>query len=219
MNDAMTNLVLVDDHMLVRRGLRDALSSDPGLRVAAEAGSWDELQPLLAPGAVPGGIDVLVLDINLPGLSGLDILDQLARVPGAPRVLVVSMYPEDQYAVKALRAGALGYVNKSCQASELVEAVRQVARGQRWITPAVASLLVERLNQPAQELPHHRLTERERELLVLLARGQRLNDIAQALALPPKAVGVYRARVMEKMKLSTQAELAHYARSHALVQD
>lgn len=211
----MTRLVLVDDHMLVRRGLREALAADPQLQVHAEAGSWDELQPLLD----AGGFEVLVLDINLPGLSGLDILDQLSRRPGAPRVLVVSMYPEDQYAMKALKAGALGYVNKACQPAELVQAVRQVARGQRYITPVVASLLVDQLNAPAESLPHHRLTEREQELLVLLAQGQRLPDIALKLDLPPKVVGVYRARVMEKMKLATQAELAHYARRHALVAD
>lgn len=211
----MTRLVLVDDHMLVRRGLREALAADPQLQVHAEAGSWDELLPLLE----AGGFEVLVLDINLPGLSGLDILDQLSRRAGAPRVLVVSMYPEEQYAMKALKAGALGYVNKACQAAELVHAVRLVAQGQRYISPLVASLLVDQLQVPAQTLPHHRLTEREQELLVLLAQGQRLADIALALALPPKVVGVYRARVMEKMKLGTQAELAHYARRHALVED
>ncbi|MFD0669809.1 response regulator [Ramlibacter sp. MAHUQ-53] len=208
-------LVLVDDHMLVRRGLRDALGADPSLQVVAEAGSWDELLPLLDAVA----IDVLVLDINLPGLSGLDILDQLSRRPGAPRVLVVSMYPEDQYAIKALKAGALGYVNKACEAAELVLAVHQVARGMRHLTPAVASLLVEQLQAPAQSLPHHRLTERERELLVLLARGERLPEIAQRLQVPPKVAGIYRARVMEKMKLATQAELAHYAQRHGLLEE
>ncbi len=214
----MIRVALVDDHMLVRRGLRDALSAgalpgDTPLRVVAEAGNWDELQPLLA----AGGIDVLVLDINLPGLSGLDILDLLARRPGAPHVLVVSMYPEDQYAVRALRAGALGYVNKACDAASLVRAVREVAQGQRHLTPAVATLLVERSAAPPQGLPHQRLTGREAQLLVRLAQGERLPEIAQAMDLPPKAVAVYRARVMEKMKLATQAELAHYARQHGLV--
>lgn len=211
----MTRIVLVDDHMLVRRGLREALAADPQLQVHAEAGSWDELLPLLE----TGGFEVLVLDINLPGLSGLDILDQLSRRPGAPRVLVVSMYPEDQYAMKALKAGALGYVNKACEARELVQAVRQVAQGQRYITPQVASLLVDQLHAPSQALPHHRLTEREQALMLLLAQGRRLPDIAVELDMPPKVVGVYRARVMEKMKLATQAELAHYARRHALVLD
>ena len=211
----MTRLVLVDDHMLVRRGLREAFAADPLLTVHAEAGSWEELQPLLA----AGGFEVLVLDINLPGLSGLDILDPLAQRPGAPHVLVVSMYPEDQYAMKAFKAGALGYVNKACQASELVQAVRQVAQGQRYITPLVASLLVDQLQVASEILPHHRLTEREQALMRLLAQGRRLPDIALELDLPPKVVGIYRARVLEKMKLATQAELAHYARRHALLVD
>lgn len=209
----MIRLALVDDHMLVRRGLRDALGADPVIEVRAEAGSWDDLQPLLA----AGGIDVLLLDINLPGLSGLDILARMAGQPGMPHVLVVSMYPDDQYAVKALRAGALGYINKACDAAELVAAVRSAAQGRRHVTPAIASLLVEQLNAPAQSLPHHRLTQRELEVLQCLGRGQRLPEIAAALDMTPKTVGVWRARVMEKMKLASQAELMHYAQTHGLV--
>ncbi len=209
----MIRLAIVDDHMLVRRGLRDALGADPQIEVKAEAGSWDELQPLLA----AGGIDVLLLDINLPGLSGLEILAQMAGRPGMPHVVVVSMYPDDQYAVKALRAGALGYMNKACDAAELVAAVRSAALGRRHVTPAIASLLVDELNAPTETLPHHRLTPRELDVLVCLARGQRLPDIALALDMAPKTVGVWRARVMEKMKLASQAELMHYAQRHGLV--
>lgn len=210
----MIRVALVDDHMLVRRGLRDALGGDPEITVCAEAGSWDALQPLLS----AGGLDVLLLDINLPGISGLEILARLAGHPRAPKVLVVSMYPEDQYAVKALRAGALGYVNKACEADELVRAVREVAQGLRHITPAIASLLVEQLTAPQEVLPHHRLTERERELLLRLARGQRLPDIAAQLDMAPKTASVYRARVMEKMKFVSQAQLLHYAQRHGLVE-
>ena len=209
----MTRLVLVDDHMLVRRGLREALAADPQLQVHAEAGSWDELQPLLD----AGGFEVLVLDINLPGLSGLDILDQVARQPAAPHVLMVSMYPEDQYALRALRAGALGYVNKSCGAQELVEAVRQVAQGRRHLTPAVAALLVDTLAAPRQALPHERLSVQERGLLLGLAQGLRLAEVAARLGLAERAASIYRARMMEKMRFATQAEVAHYARRHGLL--
>jgi two-component system, NarL family, invasion response regulator UvrY len=210
----MTTLTLVDDHDLIRRGLRDALGQDAGLSVVGEAGSWQELQPLLA----TQPCDVLVLDINLPGgLSGLQILEQIAGRPGAPRVLVLSMYPEDQYAMKALRAGALGYVNKSAGSGVLIEAIHTVAQGRKFITPAVASLLVDELVSPAPVLPHQRLSEREQQLLVLIASGEKLPDIAQRLDMTPKTVSVYRARLMEKMKFAGNAEIAHYAQKHGLV--
>lgn len=208
----MTRLLLVDDHALIRRGMRDALR-ESGLEVAGEAGCYDELQPLLGQVA----FDVLLLDINLPRTSGLEILELLKLQPAPPRALVVSMYPEDQYAVKALRAGAWGYVSKSGDTAALLEAIATVARGRRYISPAVASLLAEQLAAPVQHLPHERLSEREQQLMVLLASGLRLQDIAQQFGLPAKTVSVYRARLLEKMRMSSSAELAHYARRHNLM--
>ena len=208
----MTRLLLVDDHALIRRGMRDALQ-DEGLQVVGEAGDWSALEPLLSDVA----FDVLLLDINLPGPSGLEVLELLkARVP-APRALVVSMYPEDPYAVKALRAGAWGYVGKSAETAMLVEAIRSVAQGRRFISAALGLLLADQLAAPAQMLPHERLSERELQLLGLLASGRRLPEIAQLLALPAKTVSVYRARLLEKMKLSSSAELAQYALHHQLL--
>ena len=142
----------------------------------------------------------------------------LQRDGGAPRMLVVSMYPEDQYAVKALRAGASGYVNKSAGSDVLIEAIRQVGQGRKYISPTVATLLVDQIAAPERMLPHERLSEREQQLLVMIAGGQPLADIARQLDLAPKSVSVYRARLMEKMKLGTQAELVHYAMKHGLLQ-
>lgn len=210
----MTRLILLDDHTLIRRGMRDVLDGQAGLSIVGEAGSWDELQTVLA--AAP--CDVLVADINLPGASGLDIIEALQRQDGAPRTLVVSMYPEDQYAVKALRAGASGYLNKSADSAVLIDAIRQIGQGRKYISPAVASLLVDQLAAPTRSLPHERLSDREQQLLVMIAGGQQLADIARQLDLTPKSVAVYRARLLEKMKFSTHAELAHYAVTHGLLQ-
>lgn len=207
----MTSVLLTDDHALIRRGLRDALG-DGGLAIAGEAGSWTELEPLLA--AAP--CDVLVLDIQLPGPSGLDILGKLAARPKRPRTLVLSMYPEDPYAMRSLEAGADGYVTKSADTRQLVEAIEAVARGERWVSAQIARLIAG-ASSPSGGAPHDHLSPRERLLLVLLAQGFELADCAQRLGVEPRAAAVYRARLLEKMKMAGNAELAHYAKRHGLV--
>jgi DNA-binding NarL/FixJ family response regulator len=208
----MTRVLLVDDHALIRRGMRDALA-DEGVQVVGEAACWDELDPLLGARAC----DVLLLDIQLPGPSGLDILERLAARPERPRTLVVSMYPEDPYAVKALGAGANGYVEKSAATAALVDAIARVARGERAVSTAIARLLAQASAPAGAGAPHEHLAPREQMLLVLIAQGLKLPDIAERLAVPPKTVGVYRARLLEKLKLSGNAEVAHYAATHGLV--
>ena len=207
----MTRLLLVDDHALIRRGMRDALG-DEGLQVVGEAACWEELDPLLA--AQP--FDVLLLDIQLPGLSGLEILERLATRPQPPATLVVSMYPEDPYAMKALGAGARGYIGKSADTPALVDAIARVARGERAISAAIARLLAQAGAAAGSGAPHERLSPQERMLLALLAQGVRLPEIAERMALPARTVSVYRARLLEKLKCAGNAELAHYAAKHGL---
>lgn len=208
----MTRLLLVDDHALIRRGMRDALLDD-GFEIAGEATGWDDLQPQLE----RKDFDVLLLDINLEGRSGFDILELLKLRPQPPRALVVSMYPEDPYAVQALRAGAWGYVSKSSDTAVLVDAIRTVAQGRRWVSGATASALAEGVSRgDAESHPHERLSTRELLLLRLVASGMTLNDLAARMELPPKTVSVYRARLLEKMKMSSNHELAHYAQRHGL---
>ncbi|MFM7704152.1 MAG: LuxR C-terminal-related transcriptional regulator, partial [Rubrivivax sp.] len=156
-------------------------------------------------------------DINMPGRSGLDVL-QVLKDEGAPvRVLIVSMYPQDQYAIRALRAGASGYVHKGGDPQELVQAVRTVAQGRKYVTPEIAQMLVESLTAPVVENPHERLSDRELQTLVLIASGKRLADIASDLMLSPKTVSVYRARVLEKLGISNNSELTVYAIRNGLV--
>lgn len=208
-------VILCDDHALIRRGIRDTLSDAPDIEVVGEAGDYGELRTLMR--AVE--TDVLVLDINLPGRSGLDALHALKDEGSAIRVLVVSMYPEDQYAIRALRAGAFGYVNKGGDPALLVQAVRTVAQGRKYVTPEIAQMLVESLTTPTPANAHDTLSDREMQTLVLIASGKRLSDIAEELTLSPKTVSVYRARVLEKLGLSNNAELTVYAIRNGLVGD
>jgi len=215
-------VLLCDDHALIRRGIRDTLSDAPDIQVVGEAGDYGELRSLMRtlanePGR--GGVpcDVLVLDINLPGRSGLDALHALKDEGSPIKVLVVSMYPEDQYAIRALRAGAFGYVNKGGDPQVLVQAVRTVAQGRKYVTPEIAQMLVESLTTPVSENPHQKLSDRELQTLVMIASGKRLADIAEELMLSPKTVSVYRSRVLEKLALANNAELTVYAIRNGLV--
>ncbi len=203
----MTRVILCDDHAVVRRGIRDTLADAHDIEVVAEAGSYSEVRDALR--NTP--CDVLVLDLSLPGRGGLEVLASIKDSGLQVAVLIVSMYPEDQYAIRSLRAGAQGYVNKAGDPAELVEAVRTVALGKKYVSQAVAQMLVDNLHAPTSELLHASLSEREMQTLLKIASGKRLSDIATELMLSPKTVSVYRSRVLEKLKLSNNAELTVYA--------
>jgi two-component system, NarL family, invasion response regulator UvrY len=209
----MTKVILCDDHALIRRGIRDTLSDAADIEVVGEAGDYPELRMLMR--AQP--CDVLVLDINMPGRNGLDVLHVLKDEGSAVKVLIVSMYPEDQYAIRALRAGAYGYVNKGGDPQVIVQAVRTVAQGRKYVTPEIAQMLVESLTTRVSENAHEKLSDRELQTLVMIASGKRLSDIAEELMLSPKTVSVYRARVLEKLGLANNSELTVYAIRNGLV--
>jgi two-component system, NarL family, invasion response regulator UvrY len=209
----MIKVILCDDHALIRRGIRDTLCDAADIEVVGEAGDYGELRGLLR----TTSCDVLVLDINLPGRSGLDVLHALKDEGSSLRVLVVSMYPEDQYAIRALRAGAFGYVNKGGDPATIVAAVRTVAQGRKYVTPDMAQMLVESLTTPVTGNAHEKLSDRELQTLVMIASGKRLADIAVELNLSPKTVSVYRARVLEKLGLGNNSEMTVYAIRNGLV--
>ena len=203
----MIEVILCDDHALIRRGIRNTLAEAVDIRVVGEAGEYGELRSLMR----TTRCDVLVLDINMPGRSGLDVLQVLKDEGNAVKVLVVSMYPEDQYAIRALRGGAYGYVNKAGDPQIIVQAVRTVAQGRKYVTPEIAQMLVESLTSPSPEQAHDSLSDRELQTLTMIASGKRLSDIATELSLSPKTVSVYRARVLQKLGLANNAELTVYA--------
>ena len=209
----MISVVLCDDHAVVRRGIRETLAEAADIKVTGEAGSYAEVRDVLR--NVP--CDVLLLDLGMPGRGGMEVLTTLAEAESSVRVLVVSMFGEDQYAIRCLRAGAQGYLSKSRDPRELIEATRQVAQGRKYVTPEVAQMLAENVARPPTELAHTALSERELQTLIKIASGKRLSDIAGELMLSPKTVSVYRARVMEKLHLANNAALTVYAIRHNLV--
>lgn len=209
----MIQVILCDDHAVVRRGIKDTLAEAVDIKVVAEAGSYSEAREALR--NLP--CDVLVLDLNLPGRGGLEVLATLRESNSSVKVLILSMFPEDQYALRCLRAGAQGYLNKAGDPAELANAVRAVAQGRKYVTPEVAQMLVESLSAPTNETLHAALSERELQTLMKIASGKRLSDIAEELMLSPKTVSVYRSRVLEKLKLSNNAELTVYAIRNELV--
>ena len=209
----MIHVVLCDDHAMVRRGIRDMLSESVDIQVTGEAASYAEVRELLRTTTC----DVLVLDLNMPGRGGMEVLASLRETDSPIKVLVVSMFPEDQYAIRCLRAGAQGYLNKAGDPEELALAVRTVMMGRKYVTPEVSQMLIDSLSKPLLELPHAALSEREMQTLVKIASGKRLSDIAEELLLSPKTVSVYRTRVLEKLKLANNAELTVYAIRNNLV--
>lgn len=211
----MIDVVICDDHALVRRGIRQTLQEAVDVRVTGEASSYAEVRELLR----HVHCDVLLLDLGLQGRGGLEVLAALADAESAVRVLVVSMFPEEQYAIRCLKAGAQGYVSKTGDPAELVMATRMVAQGRKYVTPEMAQMLAETVSRPAQESTsaHSVLSDRELQTLTMIASGKRLSDIAEELKLSPKTVSVYRSRVLEKLNLPNNAAVTVYAIRNQLV--
>jgi two-component system, NarL family, invasion response regulator UvrY len=211
---AATRVMIVDDHALLRAGVREMLAEESDLEVVAEAGSAEEALQLLRDGTA---IDVLLLDISLPGQSGVDLLRQLKQDQPEIQILVLSMHPEKSFAVRLMRAGASGYVPKMIVPDELVRAVRSVGAGKRYITPTVAELLASEFAAEAEGPLHNRLSERELQVFTRIARGIAPAAMASELGLSVKTVSTYRARILEKMGMRSNAEIAAYAVRNHLV--
>lgn len=202
----MIEILIADDHSVVRGGLRQFLSNASDCRIAAEADSGQEALALLK----QQPFDLVLLDIALPDLDGLEVLRRIKRESPDLPVLIFSMYAEDDYAVQALNGGAAGYLMKDCEPQEILEAIRRAARGARYLSPRLAEKLLAGSIPPSRKQPHELLSAREFEVMLLMSRGTPLKDIADRLHLSPKTVSTYRARVLEKMAFSTNAELTRY---------
>jgi two-component system, NarL family, invasion response regulator UvrY len=208
----MTRILLVDDHIVVREGLKQILMSSVAGAAFEDAASGEEaLQRVEA-----ADWDLVILDISLPGKSGLDALKELLRSRPKLPVLVLSMYPEEQFAVRALRAGAAGYVTKMTAAGELVAAVTHVLAGRRYVSPSLAERLAGEIGRPPGGTPHDLLSDREFQVFRLLASGKTVTAIAAALGLSVPTVSTYRTRILEKMGMSDNADLVQYAIVHRI---
>lgn len=210
----MIRIVIVDDHAILRRGLSQIIAESGDMKVVGEADSSAEAMRLLR--ETP--CDVVVLDVSLPDRNGVETLKLLRRELPRLRVLMLSMHPENQYAVRALKAGAAGYLNKQSAPSQLVSAIRQINRGSKYVTPAVAEELANSIGDDADRPLHHTLSIREYQTLCLIASGKTLTEIGQQMSISVKTVSVYRARIMEKMRLKNNAELTHYAIKNQIVE-
>jgi DNA-binding NarL/FixJ family response regulator len=207
----MMRVLIADDHAIVRKGLRQIAEESRRIVVAEASNGQEALEKLRQ-----DRWDALVLDINMPGRHGLDVLQAARDVqPGLP-VLVLSVHPEDQYAMRVLKAGASGYMNKDAAPDELVNALEKVAAGGKYISPTLAEKLAFQLSGDAEMEPHEKLSDREYRVLVMIGAGRTVGQIATELALSVKTVSTYRSRVLEKMNLSTNADLIRYVIDHNL---
>lgn len=208
----MIRLLIADDHPIVREGLRRIAADQPGISVVAEAASASEALERVANTAV----DVMLLDVSMPGPTFIEVLQQIRRDHPSVKVLVLSVHPEDQWAVRALRAGAAGYLTKDHSPEQLIEAIRRVYRGSKYVSAALAEKLAIGLEAGGAATPHEGLSDREYEVLRALGTGLSVKDVAGRLSLSPKTVSTYRTRILEKMQMRTNADLVRYVRDHAL---
>jgi DNA-binding NarL/FixJ family response regulator len=207
------NVILVDDHQLVRAGLRQTIGSQPDIRIVAECQSGREALNALR--SQP--CNVLLLDLSLPDMSGLDVLKHVRTHHEGIAVLILSGYPEAQFGLNVLRGGASGFVSKSAGEADLLRAIRQVARGNRYVGPELADMLVNGLNGTGNEPLHSVLSEREFQIFCKLAEGVSVTEIAQKLFLSVKTVSTYRTRILEKMGMKTNADITTYAIKNSIL--
>jgi DNA-binding NarL/FixJ family response regulator len=209
----MIRVAVIDDHAVVREGLKRIIAENPGMTVTGEAGDGIEALAMLQ----NTSCDVVVLDISMPNKNGLDVLKYLhSEQPRLP-VLVLSMHSEDQYAVRMLRAGAAGYLTKESAPAKLVVAIRKVVRGGKYVSPSLAERLVLNLDTNLDKAPHQLLSDREYQVLCMLASGRTVTDIATELGLSVKTISTYRVRLLDKLQMKNNAELTRYAIKEGLV--
>jgi two-component system, NarL family, invasion response regulator UvrY len=209
----MIRIIVADDHPVVRAGIKELLAEDPTLDVADEASSGYELLRKIR----EQEFDVIILDISMPGIDGLDTLKQIKSEKPKARVLILTIHPEARYAVRCVRMGADGYLTKGSAPTELIGAIKRISQGRKYISLSLAEKLTEELHQESGKLPHQSLSDREYQVMVMISSGKPLKEIADQLSLSTKTVSTYRSRIMEKMKLNNNSELMLYAIRNGLI--
>ena len=209
----MMRILIADDHAIVRRGLSEILLEEYPSAFVEEVGDADTLLNR----ALAENWDIVISDLMMPGRSVLEVLQQIKQHAAQLPVLILSIFPEEQYATRVLKAGASGYINKDAAPTELVKAVQRILQGRKYITPNIAEMLASDLTLATDKAPHELLSDREFHVMKLLAEGKTISDIAEMLSLSPTTISTYRARIMEKMKMKANAELARYALENRLI--
>lgn len=209
----MIRVLIADDHAVVREGLKEIVTQNPDMAVAGEASNGHEVLEFVR----KQDCDLVLLDLAMPGKDGVDTLKELRLVRPHLPVLILSVYPEDQYAVRLLRAGATGYLTKESAPEELVAAIRKVSRGGRFVSEALGEQLAFLLGSPTDRPPHEALSDREFRVMLMLASGKTATEVAEALCLSVKTISTYRSRALRKMNMRNNAEFSFYAVKHGLL--
>jgi two-component system, NarL family, invasion response regulator UvrY len=209
----MINVFIADDHSLVRRGIKNIISDENDIQFAGEASNVKEIMDHI----YKNNWDVLVLDITMPGKNGLDALIEIKKIKPDLKVVILTMHHDEEIVLRALKTGASGFVDKESVPGELIKAIRKVYSGSKYISSSIAEIMALSYDKDKSEIPHNSLSKREYQVMCLLASGNSLKEIANELSLSVKTVSTYRARVLEKMKLKSNVEIAHYAIKHNLV--
>jgi two-component system, NarL family, invasion response regulator UvrY len=209
----MIRLAIVDDHAIVRAGFREMLNEELGMSIQFEAGTAEEAQTLLR----QHPCDVLMLDLSLPDQNGIDLLRAVKQRHDETQVLVISSFSEERYALSMIRSGASGYLCKDCDRGDLINAINTVAQGRRYVSTNTAELLAREMAGESDKPPHENLSEREMQVFMRLVKGETVSVIAEALHLSVKTVSTYRSRLLDKLVVSSNAELATYAHQHGLL--
>lgn len=210
----MIRVLIVDDHPIVRKGLRLIISEEDDMKVIGEAEDSSRAMALI----LSVDCEIVILDLSIPGRGGMDILSEILRVKPKLPVLILSVHPEDQYAVQALKAGAAGYMCKETAPEDLILAIREIVNGKKYISGKTAELLASSLRVPEGKKPHELLSVRERQVMMKIASGKQVSQIAVEMSLSVKTISTYRARILEKMNLKNNAELTYYVIKNGLAE-
>jgi DNA-binding NarL/FixJ family response regulator len=214
MNSEKKRILVADDHSVVRAGIIKSLTASFSDIEFGEASSASEVMQLI----YTSGWDLAIIDISMPGRNGMDVLKEIKENYPEIKVIIFSMYPEDQFAVRAIKAGAAAYLTKDLPAIEFTEAVRKILKGERYLTPSQLDLITNELRNDSNKSLHEVLSDREYQVFLLIASGLNLTDVAKELSLSVKTISVYRSNILKKMKLKNNAEITHYAFKHNLVE-
>jgi DNA-binding NarL/FixJ family response regulator len=209
----MVRVLIADDHPIVRTGLKQILADDPDIEVIGEAENGGEVIELLW----KNECDMVLLDIGMPGRSGLEVTSEIKQIKPNVGVLILSIYPEDQYAVRALRAGASGYLTKASAPIELIQAIHRVSHGGRYVSQTLAEILACEIDRHSEKQPHEKLSDREYQVMLLLASGKTVTEVGQSLNLSVKTISTYRSNILAKMNMKNNAQLTFYAVENSLI--